>query len=122
MRVLFELPIPSTQASSEPDYTATGDELDLSIPLQVDGQVRGIHVRFLQVAAFRRRTEPLCTFWHIEYAYDALCEVLQSDWLEDLRGAAIDPRARTAALRHFLIYLDSFASLEVIAAGYQVDG
>jgi hypothetical protein len=80
-----------------------------------DGRERRIEIVFVKPRAFRKREECYCTIWHIDQAYDTVCERVNSDWVAELRKDAVPEWRDYWVMRHFMIYLDSFACLEVVA-------
>jgi len=115
-RTLFALPCASTSIVLEPTLVGKEGNLLLSATCDDDGRERLVSVLFVGVRAFRHRAESLCTVWHVEGAYDTLCEVEDSEWVKELRRDAVPEWRDHFVMRHFMIYLDSYASLEVIAA------
>lgn len=61
------------------------------------------------------RTEIYCTSWHVKDTYDTVCEIMESDWVAELRRDAVSEWRDYWIMRHFIIYVDSFGCLEVIA-------
>ncbi|TCS61795.1 hypothetical protein EDD55_107204 [Varunaivibrio sulfuroxidans] len=47
--------------------------------------------------------------------YDQVCEIEKSDWVSELKTAAEPDMRHDWVMRHFMIYIDSFGCLEVIA-------
>jgi len=45
----------------------------------------------------------------------AVCEVLESNWVEELRAASVPEWRDYWVMRHFILYLDSVGCFEVIA-------
>jgi hypothetical protein len=115
-RILYTLPVPSTDLDGE--ARLCGETLQFQY--QRDGtRVRG-GIRFEHVAATRTRVERNSTVWHIEGAYDTLVEIVPSAWAEEIR-AATEARWRDHwALHHYLIYVDSAGSFEVLADSFRV--
>jgi hypothetical protein len=112
---LFSLPYPSTAAIREPTLTIQEGGVQLSLVCDDDGCERSFNLFFIKSRAFRKREETYCTEWHIEGAYDTVCEIEESDWITELRSDAIPEWRDRWTMRHFMIYIDSFGCLEVIA-------
>lgn len=71
-------------------------------------------IEFSRVRAYRERAGVYCSTWHIA-GYDKVIEVLDSEWVAELKSNA-DARVRDAwKMRHFLAYLDGEGAIEVIA-------
>ena len=111
---LFSLPCVSTGAIDEPTVIDQFGSLLVSFVCDDNGHERACGVRFAKVRASRWRAEIYCTGWHIEGAYDTVCEIIGSDWVAELRKDAVPEWRDYWVMRHFMIYLDGF-SLEVIA-------
>lgn len=118
---LFSLPCPSTAVMRGPDLAADGGDLLLSMDFDDDGQKRSAYLRFVKQRAFRKRSETYCTSWHIKDAYDTVCEIRDSDWVDELRAAAVPEWRDYWVMRHFMVYVDSFGCLEVIAESAMLD-
>jgi hypothetical protein len=86
-----------------------------------EGQRRSACLRFVKQRAFRKRAEIYCTRWHVEGVYDTVCEVQPSDWVEELRAAAVPEWRDQWVMRHFMIYVDGFGCLEVVAESVVLD-
>ena len=118
---LLELPLPSTAMTCSPTLRTEGSALLLSINLVADDQLRPICLRFLKQRAFRKRAEIYCTEWHVQETFDTVCEVQDSDWVNELRNDSV-PEWRTHwVMRHFMIYLDGFGCLEVVSESATLD-
>lgn len=115
---VFDLPYPTTSIIHGPEgvelfCTAGG----LSIPLSFDDEeiIRSFVLQFDKVRAYRKRAEIYCTSWHVSDAYDRVCEIRKSDWVRELKEAAVKDMRDQWVMRHFIIYIDSFGCLEVVA-------
>jgi hypothetical protein len=109
------LPFPSTAAIRDPTLRTDGSDLLLSMEFDDEGAIKSASLRFVKQRAFRKRAESHCAAWHVADAYDTVCEVRESDWTRELRSDSM-PRWRDFwVMRHFMIYVDSFGCLEVIA-------
>ncbi|MES2934502.1 MAG: hypothetical protein V4805_13560 [Pseudomonadota bacterium] len=118
---LFSLPSSSTDAIHSPFLSDQDEGLLLSMTCDDNGSDRFIRLRFLKPRAFRKREETYCTTWHVKDTYDTVCEVSDSDWVEELRRDAVPEWRDRWVLRHFIIYVDSFGCLEVIAESALLD-
>jgi hypothetical protein len=92
-----------------------GRELLVSLVCYDDGKERHESVLFSKPRAFRKREETYCTGWHVKDTYDTVCEVAESGWVAELRNDAVPEWRDHWVMRHFMIYLDSFGCLEVVA-------
>lgn len=112
---LFTLPYPSTSTIQEPRLLDKTEGLYLSMICDDDGSACPVSVLFVKPRAFRKRTEVYCKEWHIKDLYDTVCEIGESDWVTELRNDAVPEWRDRWVMRHFMIYVDSFGCLEVIA-------
>jgi hypothetical protein len=118
---LFSLPCPSTASVYEPKLVDEDRGLLLSLVCDDDGHERRVGVLFVKPRAFRKRAEIYCTAWYVKDAYDTICEVKESDWVAELRNDAEPDWRDRWVMRHFMIYVDSFGCLEVIAESAVLD-
>jgi hypothetical protein len=112
---LFSLPCSSAGAIQGPTLVDQDRGLLLSLVCDDDGRERQVGVCFLKPRAFRKREEIYCTGWHIKDTYDTVCEVRDSDWVAELCNDAVPEWRSRWIMRHFIIYVDSFGCLEVVA-------
>lgn len=115
------LPLPSTSIVRGPAVNTEGGDLLLSMTFDDHGQYRSVCLRLVKQRAFRKRAEIYCTAWHVADAYDTLCEVTGSDWVNELRAASSPEWRDSWVMRHFMLYVDSFGCLEVIAESAVLD-
>ena len=120
-KAIFSLPCASTSAMEGPTLIDDDRGLLLSMVCDDDGKRRNTGVLFGKPRALRKRSEIYCTLWHIEGAYDTVCEVQGSDWVDELRAVAVPEWRDYWIMRHFMIYLDSFGCLEVVAESAVLD-
>lgn len=112
---LFSLPFPSTSAIRSPILVDRGSSLLLSLVCDDDGREQPAGVVFVKPRAFRKRQETYCTGWHVGDTYDTVCEVTESTWVSELRNDAVPEWRDAWVMRHFMIYVDGFGCLEVVA-------
>lgn len=120
-RSFLELPFPSTSAISAPVLFTSAGDLLLLMDIDDDGLNRPVCLRFVKQRAFRKRAEAYCTAWHVSGVYDIVCEVLESDWVDELRAAVVSEWRDKWALRHFMLFVDSFGCIEVVADSVVLD-
>ena len=118
---ILVLPFASTAVISGPALCMDGADLLLSMDFDDEGETRTICLRFLQHRAHRFRSECYCTAWHIEEVYDTVCKVSGSKWIKELRVDAVPEWRDYWVMRHFMIYVDSFGCLEVVAESAVLD-
>jgi hypothetical protein len=85
-----------------------------------EGQKRNVTLQFNKQRAFRKRGEIYCTEWHIKGTYDTICEVIGSDWVNELFTDAMPDKRDKWVMRHFIVYIDSFGCLEVICEEVEI--
>jgi len=113
---LFSLPCASSEAIQDATLVDESRGLLLSLMCDDDGKHRQLGILFVKPRAFRKRAEIYCTSWHItDGAYDSVCEIQGSDWVDELRAAAVPEWRNYWVMRHFMIYVESFGCLEVVA-------
>jgi hypothetical protein len=115
------LPCPSTAVFRGPTLADVDRGLLVSLTCDDDGHERQVSLLFTKPRAFRRRAETYCTLWHVEDPYDTVCEVKPSDWVEELRNDAVPEWRDYWTMRHFIVYLDGFGCLEVVAESASLD-
>jgi hypothetical protein len=120
-KTILDLPLPSTSAIKSPVLCTHTGNLLLKMDMDDDVQIHSICLCFIKQRAFRKRAETYCTEWHIKDVYDTVCEVIDSDWVNELHlSAAIEWRDKWV-LRHFMIYVDGFGCLEVICENVKLE-
>jgi hypothetical protein len=118
---LFSLPLPSTAVIRGPLLHTDAGSLLLSMDFDDKGNKRSARLHFSKQRAFRKRSEIYCSEWHVKDIYDTVCEVQGSEWVEELRAAAVPEWRDQWIMRHFMIYVDGFGCLEVIAESVVLD-
>ena len=78
---LFLLPCSSSSIVDGPTIVDGKKGLLLSMVCDDDGVSRKFEILFAKPRALRKREEIYCTSWHIDDAFDTVCEVRQSEWL-----------------------------------------
>lgn len=113
---IFALPFPSSAIVQGPALVDDERGLTLSITCaDDDGRPRSSTIVFKNVRAYRRREETYCAAWHVQDTFDTMCEVIDSEWVEELRRDSVPEWRDKWVLRHFMIFLDGFGSFEVVA-------
>lgn len=115
------LKYPSTALVQDPVLCTSGADLVVKLRYDEAGQSVFTTIQFVRQRAFRKRSEAYCTPWHIEGVYDHISEVFESSWVEELRSAAAPERRDSWRLNHFIVYIDSFGCLEVVAESVNVE-
>lgn len=81
----------------------------------IEGRKFSQGVLFVKPRAVRTRAEIYCSIWHLTDTYDTVCEVMESDWVAELKNDAVPDWRDRWAMRHFILYVDSFGCIEVVA-------
>lgn len=108
-------PYASTSAINEPVLVDEERGLLLSMCCDDEGLQRPFGILFIKPRAFRKRGEIYCTEWHVNDVYDTVCEIEESDWVQELRCDAVPDLRDYWVMRHFMVYADSFGCLEIVA-------
>jgi hypothetical protein len=82
--------------------------------------IYGSGLDFHGVRAYRWRAESHCTLWHIDGVYDTVAEVKRSKWVAALTAAEPKESRGRFEMHHYMIYLDSSGSYEIIAASWSL--
>jgi len=112
------LPFPSSAIVRGPVLCTDMGDLLLSMCFDDDGEERSFALKFVRQRAFRKRAETYCTGWHVRDVFDTVCEVENSDWVSELRSDAMPEWRDRWVMRHFMIYIDGFGCLEVVADSF----
>lgn len=119
---LFSIPFPSTGVTQGP--TLLDDERGVLLSLTCagdDGRPHASTIRFARPRALRKRAETYCKAWHLQDTYDTVCEVMDSEWVEELRCDAVPEWRDRWVMRHFVVFLDGFGCLEVVAESARLE-
>lgn len=116
---MVTLPFPSTSLVEEPFLSFDGANLSLRLVFFADGDQRLWEVVFERSRSFVHRAEPYCTAWHYENSYDVVTVVDDSPWVAELERAAHGPIVAPEG-QHFVLTIDSWGSLEVLASRFRV--
>ena len=87
----------------------------MKIGFDVDQSERYVTLRFKKVRAYRQRAESHCESWHAKDVMDNVAEIIGSDWVAELRAATNTQNKSAFEMNHYMIYVDDFGSLEVVA-------
>jgi hypothetical protein len=119
-RPLFSIPVASTALSDDAQVFFDGGDLAVRFAYRARSTEAKGEIVFRKTRAFRHRQEIYCTAWHIEEAYDTVVELDDAQWKNELLAAAPDHQKDRWIMKHFMIYLDSFGCLEVIAESAEI--
>lgn len=114
-RVLGPLSPPPSAFTEAAVFVHEGGSAELRCSYERSGHMVAGGLRFERVRSYRFVAEGHCTPWHVEDSYDAVVEVEESGWIEEL--LASEPRESWGRwrIRHFLIFVDGFGAYEVAA-------
>lgn len=100
----------------QPSFKAQGSEVSLDMSFAEGDTSLSVALRFIGFSALSYRITANCTPWHVKGTYHRVCEVLDSNWIKELREAFIyKERGCPVDDHHFIVYVEDFGSLEVIA-------
>jgi hypothetical protein len=111
---LYEVP----EASTAFEYTELCGDI-LRYDYWREGESYRSGIRFKGVLATYTRAERCSKIWHID-PYDTLVRVDNSPWVRELRADTTKAWRDEWAMNHYMIYLDSAGSIEVIADSWEV--
>jgi len=117
---LGEIPVPSTDITSEVVLQLVGVTLSLSFEFEEGGVRKRSGLLFDGVRAHAHRTEGVSTAWHVEDVFETVTEVLGSPWLEEVESLASERDHGYGELHPYMIYLDSVGCYEAIAGSWSL--
>ena len=109
------IPVASTSFVEEAVLIEDGSGQRLSFAYESGGQIIRGGIKFQ-----RWRAEGHCTPCHIDGAYDTICEVEDSVWVQELLAAQPEHQKGLWVVRHFMIYLDSSGCYEFAAESWSM--
>jgi hypothetical protein len=117
-RSLHTIAVPSTSFTVEAYFDGQGASPAIRFGYEQNGREHRGGIKFSRVSAMRTRAERCCTPWHIEGVYDTLVEVDDSDWIAELRADTSAQWQNEREAHHYMIYLDSAGSFEIVAESW----
>jgi hypothetical protein len=118
--VLFELP----REWTPPGFTVSFESSEkgdwILFEHRSGGANRRVGIKFYGTRAYRFRTEGNCTEWHTRDVYDALAEILPSEWVTELRNVAAARDTDHFTIHHYLLYVEDTGAYEIAAASWAV--
>jgi len=112
---LYQVPVPSVEFERD----AILCDSVLCFQYYKDKSLCRGGIKFNRVAATRTRAERCCKAWHIDDAYDTLVEVERSSWMTEIRADTEEMWRNKWEMHHYMIYLDSAGSFELIAESWE---
>lgn len=72
--------------------------------------------------ASRTRDVDACTDWHVDGVIETLVEILDSDWVAELRRdtADIQRDGEKWQMHHYMIFMDNHGCIEAIAESWEL--
>lgn len=113
----FEIPVPST-ALIDSHLVEDGVVTTLWYRYERDGAIIEEGIEFTRVRAHRFRAEVHCKTWHLQ-GYDALIEIPDSEWAAEIRSETASGWKDHWTLNHYMIYLDTSGSYELLAESWK---
>src|SRR5690349_9741705 len=114
---LLELPSPSTELVGPVELHDSGENLRIVFPFP-QSTTGIVELGFSRVRAYRHLAEVHSSASQIESSYDALVEVLESRWVEEVRASTPERWRGRWVIRHFMIYADSNGVYDVLAESW----
>jgi hypothetical protein len=117
---LWELPVSSTSLTYEPVARLDPGELLIRFEYEDAGRRQVLVLAFPGCRAIKQLAERFSVAASLEIAYDTLVEIRNSPWLAELEDEARRHRQHSPGLHHYLIYLDDFGTLDVVADRWEI--
>jgi hypothetical protein len=114
---LYELPT-AWLTDTDPVLEDSGQYVSIWFTYYDPGREIRTGLRFTTPRAYRWRAEGHSTVWHMEGAYDILVEVVDSEWVRELKESQMDETPWT--IRHFLIYIEDSGAYEIAAESWSL--
>lgn len=111
---VLALPYPSTGLVEEPVLSFSDGALRVAMNFDDEGDTKKTELVFARRRSFRSRAEIHCSEWHVKDCYDVVCEVVESDWVQELRHSTVPDLRDEWVMRHFILYIDSTGCIEII--------
>lgn len=112
---ILELPLFTNELLEEPKITLDAADLIVSMICSDEGVERKVDIRFVKQRSYRVRNDIYCTSWHIDGATHTVCEIINSDWVSELKEAASPEWREFWKMNHFMIYDPDIGCVEVVA-------
>lgn len=121
MKILWELPVPSSSLGGGPEFTMRpGRLVALRIAHEAfDGDEACVELTFDGVEAFRV-THRRARHPSMREAYDRLIERRATPWLDEVRALLESDGGDARGLAHYVINFDDGPCYEVLARSWQV--
>ena len=116
----FTLPVASTESVTDAKLFQYGKTATLYFDYFVNGVAKRSGIRFEGVAAIQTRNERFSSSHSIS-SFDKLTEIHESNWVSQIKQEIGDLyQDELIHFRHFVIYLDSVGSFEVLSTGFDI--
>ncbi len=115
----YELPVPSTESVTDASLHVHGKNAVIRFDYYRDEASWRSGLRFKEVASTRSRSERCCTSMHIK-SFDALIEIVDSQWVETQRKEISKTYRDEFSAKHYRIYFDSVGCFEILARDFEV--
>ncbi|HBN76868.1 MAG TPA: hypothetical protein DD473_13825 [Planctomycetaceae bacterium] len=115
----FTLPVASAESVTDPKLFQYGKTVTLYFDYFEDGVAKRSGIRFESVAATRTRNERFASSQGM--SFDKLKEIHESAWVAQMKQEIGHLyQNELSQFRHFVIYLDSAGSFEVLASDFEI--
>jgi len=116
----FTLPVASTGSVTDAKLFQYGKTVTLYFDYFVDGVAKRSGIRFEDAVAMRTRNERFSSSQSIS-SFDKLTEIHESAWVTQIKQEIGDlHQDELIQFRHFVIYLDSAGSIEVLSSDFVI--
>ena len=116
--LLLTVPVPSTEFATEAYLVTKQNPISLCFEYRTGHSVRRGCFSFDHPATYRYTAERCCIPWQIDDSYDSLVEVVDSEWVNEVRARMHSVNREAFPMHHYMIYFDSVGCFEFIAAGW----
>jgi hypothetical protein len=116
---LYIVPVASTSFIEGAYWDGAACAIHFKYRTETEREVHDVRISFRRAMLVNQRAESFCAAAHIESCYDTLVEIENSPWLQAEHESVCKARLKEA--HHYMIYLDSPGSFEVIAESWSVE-
>lgn len=120
MKIAIKYELPIFSSSLEEDPIVETKDMNMEIKLigaDEEGELRKIIVKFNSVICNKHISARFTP--KLYNSYDRLIELLDSEWLEELKNINEEDFAYWKP-KHYIMYLDGFGMYQFIAQGFEV--
>ncbi len=117
--IKYELPMFSSNMEKEPQIEFKNMDVKIVIEGYDENDVmRETRIKFISVISFKHSSPRFTP--QLYGAYDKVVEVIDSEWLEELKKINLDDFSFWKP-KHYVLYLDGFGMYQFIAQSFEVE-